>query len=209
MQQVHPCCSPNAAPPSPHLPPPPFPFPTSHQHGGLYDHVPSPTTGVPPPQPGSHCIYGGDPYFDFTRLGVRVPTFLISPWTKKQEILNTPTGAAAPHNTSQFTHSSLSRTVHDLFGLAGSLTDRDAWAGSYAPALTALDAPRNDTPASIPPPPAPADGKTAAEGNQPLNDLQVSESGRSPIRPPPNTPPLPIPHSPAFAALLHNPDFAD
>ncbi|CAI0540661.1 unnamed protein product [Linum tenue] len=50
---------------------------TYDEHGGFYDHVPTPVTGVPSPD----GIVGPDPfYFRFDRLGVRVPTFLISPW---------------------------------------------------------------------------------------------------------------------------------
>lgn len=53
---------------------------TYDEHGGFYDHVPTPTSGVPNPD----GIIGPDPYyFRFDRLGVRVPTFLISPWIEK------------------------------------------------------------------------------------------------------------------------------
>lgn len=50
---------------------------TYDEHGGFYDHVPTPI-GVPSPD----GIVGlADPYsFDFTRLGVRVPTILVSPY---------------------------------------------------------------------------------------------------------------------------------
>lgn len=54
---------------------------TYDEHGGFYDHVPTPVTGVPNPD----GIIGPDPYyFRFDRLGVRVPTFLISPWIEKR-----------------------------------------------------------------------------------------------------------------------------
>lgn len=47
------------------------------EHGGFYDHVPTPVTGVPSPDD----IVAPAPYFfKFDRLGVRVPAFLISPW---------------------------------------------------------------------------------------------------------------------------------
>lgn len=47
------------------------------EHGGFYDHVPTPTAGVPSPDD----ITGPEPYnFKFDRLGVRVPAILISPW---------------------------------------------------------------------------------------------------------------------------------
>ncbi|RZR71107.1 hypothetical protein BHM03_00003672 [Ensete ventricosum] len=54
---------------------------TYDEHGGFYDHVPTPVTGVPNPD----GIIGPDPfYFKFDRLGVRVPTILISPWIEKR-----------------------------------------------------------------------------------------------------------------------------
>ncbi|RWW06168.1 hypothetical protein GW17_00030521 [Ensete ventricosum] len=53
---------------------------TYDEHGGFYDHVATPTVGVPSPD----GIAGPAPYlFGFDRLGVRVPTILISPWIKK------------------------------------------------------------------------------------------------------------------------------
>jgi phospholipase C len=53
---------------------------TYDEHGGFYDHVPTPVSGVPNPD----GIIGPDPfYFRFERLGVRVPTILVSPWVDK------------------------------------------------------------------------------------------------------------------------------
>lgn len=53
---------------------------TYDEHGGFYDHVPTPVSGVPSPD----GITGPDPfYFQFDRLGVRVPTILVSPWIDK------------------------------------------------------------------------------------------------------------------------------
>lgn len=50
------------------------------EHGGFYDHVPTPVTGVPSPDD----IVGPEPYnFRFDRLGVRVPAILISPWIER------------------------------------------------------------------------------------------------------------------------------
>lgn len=53
---------------------------TYDEHGGFYDHVPTPADNVPNPD----GLVGGEPYyFDFKRLGVRVPTIMISPWINK------------------------------------------------------------------------------------------------------------------------------
>jgi phospholipase C len=53
---------------------------TFDEHGGFYDHVPTPIKNVPPPddQPS-----WPSKNFSFDRLGIRVPTLLISPWIKK------------------------------------------------------------------------------------------------------------------------------
>lgn len=53
---------------------------TYDEHGGFYDHVPTPVNNVPNPD----GLVGPEPwYFDFKRLGVRVPTLMISPWINK------------------------------------------------------------------------------------------------------------------------------
>lgn len=50
---------------------------TYDEHGGFYDHVPTPQTGIPNPD----GILGPAPEnFNFDRLGVRVPTIAVSPW---------------------------------------------------------------------------------------------------------------------------------
>nr|DAD42768.1 TPA_asm: hypothetical protein HUJ06_000998 [Nelumbo nucifera] len=53
---------------------------TYDEHGGFYDHVPTPVRGVPSPD----GIIGPAPFlFRFDRLGVRVPTIMVSPWIEK------------------------------------------------------------------------------------------------------------------------------
>lgn len=51
---------------------------TFDEHGGFYDHVPPPMN-VPNPD----GLNSKDPAFNFDRLGVRVPTLMISPWINK------------------------------------------------------------------------------------------------------------------------------
>ncbi|KAL9685560.1 hypothetical protein QQ045_023011 [Rhodiola kirilowii] len=60
-------------------------------------------------------------YFRFDRLGVRVPTLLISPWIEKGTVIHKPAG---PTPSSQFEHSSIPMKSNFL-------TKRDAWAGSF------------------------------------------------------------------------------
>jgi len=74
---------------------------TFDEHGGCYDHVPTPPPfAVAPddriPQPGQPGYSG----FNFKRYGVRVPTLLISPWIEQGTVCNT-----------VFDHTSVIRTV--------------------------------------------------------------------------------------------------
>ncbi|KAJ6691915.1 NON-SPECIFIC PHOSPHOLIPASE C4-RELATED [Salix purpurea] len=117
---------------------------TYDEHGGFYDHVPTPVRGVPNPD----GIIGSDPYyFQFNRLGVRVPTLLISPWIDKGTVIHEPVG---PRPSSQFEHSSIPATVKKLFNLKSNfLTRRDAWAGSFENYFYLRDTPRDDCPAKL------------------------------------------------------------
>lgn len=112
------------------------------EHGGFYDHLPTPLQ-VPNPD-GKNST---DPPFDFTRIGVRVPAVLISPWIEKGTVLHRPTG---PTNTSEYEHSSVPATLKKLFGLPDFLTARDAWAGTFETLWQQRSSPRTDCPLSIP-----------------------------------------------------------
>ncbi|KAK9279191.1 hypothetical protein L1049_012869 [Liquidambar formosana] len=118
---------------------------TYDEHGGFYDHVPTPVSGVPNPD----GIIGPDPYyFRFDRLGIRVPTILISPWVEKGTVIHEPT-RPTPH--SQFEHSSVPATVKKLFNLQSNfLTKRDAWAGTFENYFYLRDTPRDDCPETLP-----------------------------------------------------------
>ncbi|CAN6471841.1 unnamed protein product [Victoria cruziana] len=118
---------------------------TYDEHGGFYDHVPTPVSHVPNPD----GIIGPDPfYFKFDRLGVRVPTFLISPWIDRGTVIHEPNGPT-PH--SQFEHSSIPATVKKLFNLKSNfLTKRDAWAGTFESYLSIRRTPRTDCPERLP-----------------------------------------------------------
>ncbi|KAL8495829.1 hypothetical protein ACS0TY_019803 [Phlomoides rotata] len=112
------------------------------EHGGFYDHVPTPVEGVPSPDD----IVGPDPTnFKFDRLGVRVPAILISPWIEPGTVLHGPSG---PYPTSQYEHSSIPATVKKLFNLENFLTKRDAWAGTFEGVLNRT-APRTDCPETL------------------------------------------------------------
>ncbi|KAL6125611.1 hypothetical protein ACLB2K_073667 [Fragaria x ananassa] len=115
------------------------------EHGGFYDHVPTPVKDVPSPDD----ITGPAPYnFKFDRLGVRVPAFLISPWIERGTVLHGPSG---PYPSSEFEHSSIAATVKKIFNLKEFLTKRDAWAGTFDVILTRTT-PRTDCPVTLPEP---------------------------------------------------------
>ncbi|XP_051146999.1 non-specific phospholipase C4-like isoform X2 [Andrographis paniculata] len=109
------------------------------EHGGFFDHVPTPVAGVPSPD----GLVGPEPYkFQFDRLGVRVPAIMISPWIEKGTVLHGPSG---PYPTSEFEHSSIAATVKKIFNLKEFLTKRDAWAGTFDIVLNRTS-PRLDCP---------------------------------------------------------------
>ncbi|XXG78036.1 hypothetical protein AAC387_Pa08g2063 [Persea americana] len=118
---------------------------TYDEHGGFYDHVPTPVSGVPSPD----GIVGPEPFnFRFDRLGVRVPTIMISPWIERGTVVHGPNG---PYPTSEFEHSSIPATVKKIFNLKEFLTKRDAWAGTFESVLT-RKSPRSDCPVTLPDP---------------------------------------------------------
>lgn len=121
---------------------------TFDEHGGFADHVPPPSD-IPP---GDSLTYtetapDGSPYvFHFDRLGIRVPTMLISPWVSKGLVQNKPADGLA-----EFTHTSILKFLSELWGLE-SLTPRVEWSPSFGDLITSEF--RDDTPEKLP---APAD----------------------------------------------------
>jgi phospholipase C len=80
---------------------------TYDEHGGFYDHV-DPPSAVPPDNRTDQTK------FDFRRLGVRVPTILVSPWLDQGIITDT------------FDHTSVLKFVSEKWGLGNFLGDRVA-----------------------------------------------------------------------------------
>jgi phospholipase C len=83
------------------------------EHGGIYDHVLPPATVSP-----DGLNHQG---FDFTRLGLRVPAVLVSPYIVKGTV----------ESTTVYDHTSLLATVKDIFSLPRFLTKRDAQAATF------------------------------------------------------------------------------
>ncbi|KAF8037993.1 hypothetical protein BT93_B0747 [Corymbia citriodora subsp. variegata] len=121
---------------------------TYDEHGGFFDHVPTPVHGVPSPD----GIVGPEPFnFQFDRLGVRVPTIAVSPWIEKNTVVHGPNGSPFP--TSEYEHSSIPATVKKLFNLSAPfLTKRDAWAGTFEGIVQTRTQPRTDCPEQLPTP---------------------------------------------------------
>jgi len=105
------------------------------EHGGFYDHVPPPG-----PVPSPDGKKSKRPYFDFTRLGVRVPAILVSPYVEKGQV-----------DSTVYEHSSLPATIRTLFNLPEGLTARDKAANTFEKNLS-LTTPRSDTPLTLPVP---------------------------------------------------------
>jgi phospholipase C len=147
---------------------------TYDEHGGYYDHVTPPIGAANPDGLDSPTAYdkqqaAKDPAssgylikpnmtFDFTRLGMRVPAVLISPWIAKGTV-----------DSTQYQHTSIFATLRDLFGV-GVLTKRDAQAKSFTANLTALKAPRTDAPAKLNRPALPT--ANPADMQKPVTDRQ-------------------------------------
>lgn len=120
---------------------------TYDEHGGFFDHVSTPVRGVPSPDD----IVGPTPFFfKFDRLGVRVPTIMVSPWIEKGTVVHGPGGKPSP--TSEYEHSSIPATVKKIFNLPSFLTKRDAWAGTFESILQTRTIPRSDCPMKLPTP---------------------------------------------------------
>lgn len=110
---------------------------TYDEHGGFYDHLPPPQTVAPGDQP-------TDPEnnqfsFDFTQLGVRVPTIIVSPLIPRGIIDHT-----------VYDHTSVLATIEHIFGVLP-LTERDKQANTLNQ-LFSLATPRIDAPFTLPEP---------------------------------------------------------
>ena len=103
---------------------------TFDEHGGYYDHVPPPGTVSPDGIAGRMDQPSLVP-FDFKRLGLRVPTILISPWF------------APGVDSTVYSHASIVGSVIDVFKLPGGyLTERDRQAAKLTDRYLVRDASR-------------------------------------------------------------------
>jgi hypothetical protein len=108
---------------------------TYDEHGGFYDHVRPPTSVAPD---------GYTSEWTFDRLGVRVPTILISPWVDARVI------------STVFDHTSLLRYLCEKWNLPplGQRMQESAGAlraNTFGPELSKRTTPRVDTPVKLSP----------------------------------------------------------
>ena len=138
---------------------------TFDEHGGCYDHVPTPPPPakspdgiiIPPHEPGGSG-------FNFERFGVRVPAVLVSPLIDEGALCH-----------AQFDHTSIIRTVFQRWLPSEYLTERDKHARDFGETIT-RDKPRPD-PKITPNPPPPFKG-CGAHPLSPLHQaLVVTASG--------------------------------
>ncbi|KAJ5084926.1 Phosphoesterase [Penicillium alfredii] len=116
---------------------------TWDEHGGFADHV-APPANVPA---GDDLTYtekaedGKEYTFKFDRLGVRVPTILMSPWVGKGVVQNKPS-----EDGNDFTHTSILKFLSELWDL-DVLTPRVKWSPSFGNLIT--NKYRDDTPKKL------------------------------------------------------------
>jgi phospholipase C len=114
-----------------------------------------------------------DKNFEFNRLGVRIPTLLISPWVAKGTVIGAPHPSEKPFNNSEFDLTSVISTVRKLLNHPTPLTKRDAWSATFDERLSE-PSPRTDCPMTLPDAPKSLGAASAAaEGSQQINHLQV------------------------------------
>ncbi|RDW62366.1 hypothetical protein BP6252_11799 [Coleophoma cylindrospora] len=119
---------------------------TFDEHGGFADHVPPPVN-VPA---GDNLTYtevaadGKNVTFDFTRLGVRVPTILISPWVGQGLVEH-----KGINKGGEYTHTSILAFVQELWGM-DTLTPRVGYSSTFEHLI--LDEMRTDAIVDLPNP---------------------------------------------------------
>jgi phospholipase C len=104
------------------------------EHGGTFDHVSPPRAMSPDGKTWSE----NGTTFAFDRLGPRVPAIVVSPFVPKATV-----------DATTYDHTSIVATLRKCFELPHALTARDAAAATFD-TLLALDAPRADTPLTLP-----------------------------------------------------------
>jgi len=135
---------------------------TYDEHGGFYDHVAPPQEGIPSPD--NVVAPNG---FKFDRLGIRVPTLLISPWVQKGTVVHHPPG---PTSTSQYESTSIMATINKIFNIKDNMHKRAEWAGTFDHLFYHMKEPREDCPTHLLDVPKTSDEELQTIRDLPLND---------------------------------------
>ena len=119
---------------------------TYDEHGGFFDHV-----ALPENIPSPDGINSTDDPFDFTRLDVRIPTMIVSPYIPKGSVYhaaNWTNEVDADPGTGAFDHTSIMSTIlHKIlapqegFDMPEYLTARDYWAATFEWAFDEISEP--------------------------------------------------------------------
>ncbi len=132
---------------------------TFDEHGGCFDHMPTPDHPAVPPGD-KLCPYtngwNGGNGFDFKRLGVRVPAVVVSPWIEEGTISHT-----------QFDHTSIIKTATNKWLNGQNLTQRDKHATDLSELLSRATV-RTDSVDIVPQKPP----KFCGCADKPLSELQ-------------------------------------
>ncbi|RFU29585.1 hypothetical protein B7463_g6749, partial [Scytalidium lignicola] len=119
---------------------------TFDEHGGFGDHV-YPPVNVPPGDDLTYTetAHDGKPItFDFKRLGVRVPTLLISPWVRPAHVEGQGSNAGG-----EYSHTSILAFIAKLWNLEP-LTPRVEWSATFEHLIS--DKFHSDSPTVLPDP---------------------------------------------------------
>jgi phospholipase C len=169
---------------------------TYDEHGGCYDHIPPPAATPP------DGIVANSHDFNFNAFGVRVPAVVVSPYIPPGSRIRASIGTDG--SRTPFDHTSIIKTVRELFALGPRLTARDEAAPSLLSAL-ALPVPSNDGPPSIDLPliPPMSAQLVSTRAAAPPNGMQASLASAAtslPARPPASAEEIPEPATPRLAA---------
>lgn len=146
---------------------------TFDEHGGTYDHVPPTTTISPDNIP-------GDSNFQFNRLGVRIPTLLISPFIGESVVFRSPVTGSTDVPQADFDHTSIVATLLKWAGIDPStagLGDRVAIAPTFEDVLST--SPRTSTPTFT----VPQGYESFTTGFDPFNDPAPLDANGVPMKP--------------------------
>eukprot|EP00742_Colponemidia_sp_Colp-10_P011982 GILJ01013389.1.p1 GENE.GILJ01013389.1~~GILJ01013389.1.p1 ORF type:complete len:569 (-),score=59.70 GILJ01013389.1:112-1818(-) len=147
---------------------------TYDEHGGFHDHV-LPPLNIPGPDDYKHDSYP-TAGFTFDRLGIRIPTLLISPWVPKGLVVGRAPEAQRPYPDSEYDLTSIMASARKILGKlkdVPALTKRDAWSSTFEHVLDILPEARTDCPMHLPSTEPPTMESLLHEAALPINELQL------------------------------------